>query len=79
MLYNRLSTRRNRRMTRAIDTILKEERNHTTFIAIGAGTKYMLIHIDTLCKYIATDLKIECCCKHISDVDEAYAVNTFFK
>jgi uncharacterized protein YbaP (TraB family) len=38
MLYNRLATRRNRRMTKTIDALLKDQRADPVFIAIGAGT-----------------------------------------
>ena len=38
MLYNRLITRRNRRMTKAIDALLKRQRRDVVYIAIGVGT-----------------------------------------
>jgi hypothetical protein len=37
MLYNKLATRRNRRMTKTIESLLTCQRNHSIFIAIGAA------------------------------------------
>ena len=40
MLHNKLSTRRNRRMTRTIENLLTGQRNHSIFIGVGVGEPF---------------------------------------
>ena len=47
MLYNKLATRRNRRMTKTIDSLLRDgQRNHSVFIGVGAGRYTHTNHLE---------------------------------